>query len=267
MESYPALVNILHYINTFEWVPGTTALSSPQTPLIATCVYLIGLLVIPRLMKDREPYKLTAVVAAHNLLLCLWSLVMFLAIAYYIAGWAWSGGLYRIVCDPGNLLGKGPHMFWYYIFYLSKFYEFLDTLSLLLRKKKPIFLHTYHHVITLWLVWTTLTYSFSVQWSDITANAFVHIIMYYYYYLMEKGVQVWWKKYITKIQIIQFVVDMSLHFMWYYYSQIEGHTCAGDLYIYHFGNFVIMSFLLLFIKFYYDSYKRRGTLQHAKKAA
>jgi len=264
MDINTTTANIFRFINNFEWVQGTTFLSSTQAPLIGTCVYLIGLFVIPRVMKNREPYKLTSIVATHNLFLCLWSLLMFSAIAYHIAQFALQGGLFRVVCDPGYQLSKGPHMFWYYIFYLSKYYEFFDTLFQLLRKKKPIFLHTYHHVTTLWLVWVTLTWSFSVQWSDITANAFVHVFMYYYYYLAEKGIQVWWKKYITKIQIVQFVVDMSLHFMWYYYAQVKGHDCSGDIYIYHFGNFVIMSFLLLFIKFYIDSYKRRSSVQQKK---
>lgn len=39
-------------------------------------------------------------------------------------------------------------------------------------------------------------------------NAFVHIILYLYYYLAALGPEVqkhlWWKKYVTKMQLIQF---------------------------------------------------------------
>jgi len=164
----------------------------------------------------------------------------------------------RIVCDPEYLLATGPQVFWYYVFYISKFYEFFDTLFQLLRKKQPIFLHTYHHVITLWLVYSTLSTKFTIQWMDILANAFVHVLMYYYYFLAERGIHVWWKKYITKIQIVQFVMDISTHIMWYYYVKVALYDCSGreNVWVYHFANFVIGSFLVLFIKFYYDAYKK-----------
>lgn len=145
---------------------------------------------------------------------------------------------------------------------MSKYYEFVDTLFQLLRKKDPIFLHTYHHVITLWLVYTTIDTHFAVQWVDMTANAFVHVIMYYYYFLSEHGIQVWWKRYITKVQIVQFVVDITAHFIWLYYK--GSCNCSGEMWVYYFGQFVIGSFLLLFIKFYYDSYKRAAAAKKKK---
>lgn len=51
--------------------------------------------------------------------------------------------------------------------------------------------------------------------------------MYYYYYLAERGVFVWWKKYITKVQIVQFIFDIVTHFMWYYYAKIAVYGCSG----------------------------------------
>lgn len=252
-DSFAALQ---HYIHTFDWVPGVTPLSSINAPIIATIVYILGLYIVPVILKDRPAYRLSGWVAAHNLLLCVWSLIMFVAITYYIALWALRGGFFRIVCDPDELLATGPHVFWYYIFYISKYYEFLDTLLQLLRKKQPILLHTYHHIITLWLVWVCLDSKFSLQWSDIIANAFVHIPMYYYYYLSERGGTIWWKKYITRVQIVQFVLDMSVHILWFYWTKVVGYNCSGTMWVFLFGNFVIMSFLLLFIKFYVDAYKK-----------
>jgi len=252
---------LLHYINNFEWVTGVTPFSSISTPIYASIFYIAMLYVVPWFMKDRPAYRVTRWVAAHNLFLCLWSLTMFVAITYHIASWWIRDSLFRIVCDPGEILDKGPHVFWYYVFYWSKFYEFFDTLLQLLRKKQPIILHTYHHLITLWLVWVCLNAKFTLQWSDIIANAFVHIPMYYYYYLSEKGVHIWWKKYITRVQIVQFVLDMSLHVLWYYWAKVVGFNCSGadKMWVFAFGNFVIMSFLLLFIKFYADSYKKKKT--------
>lgn len=258
---HPFLTDPVDFIHNFSFEQGSTALSSLSTPVIATCIYLVGLHVVPWLMKNREPFKLKGIVAVHNLILCVWSLAMFSAITYYILLWVIRDSMFRVFCDPGYLLAKGPQVFWYYVFYISKFYEFLDTLFQLLRKKQPIFLHTYHHVITLWLVYITLSTKFTIQWTDIVANAGVHVVMYYYYYLAERGIFVWWKKYITKIQIVQFIFDIVTHFMWYYYAKIAVYGCSGVEWVFHFANFVIFSFLVLFIKFYYDAYKKKSQLK------
>lgn len=53
----------------------------------------------------------------------------------------------------GNLLRshdnacQGPLFFWSYIYYLSKYYEFLDTVILALKGKPLSFLHVSHHAL------------------------------------------------------------------------------------------------------------------------
>jgi fatty acid elongase 3 len=257
MDLPDLLRSIQDYAATFRWTPGVTPFSTFYAPLIASIIYIIGINVLPRLMEKRPPVKFTFLLAFHNLFLSGASLVMLCAIIYYLIPIYQKEGNEGILCDSQNRLSKGNHVFWYYLFYLSKYYEFFDTLFQILKKRKLIFLHTYHHVITLWLVFFTLTYEFSVQWCDITANALVHTFMYYYYYLTERGKRVWWKKHITKLQIIQFVIDITSHMAWYYYNATTPGGCTGPVWVFHFANFVIGSFLLLFIQFYIGSYKRQ----------
>ena len=91
----------------------------------------------------------------------------------------------------------------------SKYYEFIDTFLLVLKKKPLKFLHVYHHIVTLYLVFVALATNATFGWVLMIANCFVHTIMYSYYALTNLGRRPWWKKYLTKLQIAQFFVDMT----------------------------------------------------------
>lgn len=68
-----------------------------------------------------------------------------------------SAILLTIFCRSGRLF------FWYYIFYLSKVYEFVDTWIQLLKKREPPFLHVWHHCTTFLLCWVMFTLETSIQ--------------------------------------------------------------------------------------------------------
>lgn len=254
------------YIDNFEFVPHKTPIASIYHVAGAVAIYLLTLWVLRLWMSTRAtPFKLRRVGAMHNLILSGFSLVTLVVILYhFIPIWS-SRGTFAIACDPNkDIYTRGPVLFWFYLFYLSKMYEFLDTVLQVLRKKNLLFLHVYHHCITLLLCWVTIVEGNPMQWADITANLFVHVIMYYYYYKTELGHRVWWKKYITVIQIIQFIWDMSWHLGWYFVKiKLPPNTCAGTMFGFHFSNFVICSFLALFVHFFIQTYLKKG--KEAKK--
>ena len=72
---------------------------------------------------------------AHNLILSVGSLVMFLGTSLELLN-RWSKDMNGdwFFCEDPNAAAVGPLYFWSYIYYLSKYYEMLDTILVLLQK-------------------------------------------------------------------------------------------------------------------------------------
>lgn len=120
-------------------------------------------------------------------------------------------------------------------------------------------LHVYHHAATLVLCWTQLRGETSLQWLVIIINLAVHVLMYAYYALQAIKYDVWWKRYLTIIQITQFIVALVVCIAIYgtYLAQLFGITgwkCHGDFFSATFAIIILSSYLVLFILFYNKTY-------------
>lgn len=224
----------------------------------AIVAYLVTLGVLRMYMANRKRLELTWIVPLHNFFLSALSLVMGVASIYY---------LYQIFstssdagndffCDTNRRMIKSPYNFWFYVFYLSKYYELLDTVIIVLKKRPIIFLHIYHHIITMVLVFVMFDRDVAVRWLPMVANSFVHVPMYYYYAASAIGINIWWKKYITVMQIWQFVVDLVGNSTTYYYIN-KGITCSCTLESWIFGQSILLSFLILFLNFFRKTYAEK----------
>ncbi|KCV68713.1 hypothetical protein H696_05001 [Fonticula alba] len=236
-----------------------TLLHEPKYPIIATLGYVLMLIFLPMVMKNRQPLNLKWVMVIHNWILSTGSLVMTIGMLKEVALYALKNPQWvHLTCDPNYTHRASTNLFfWYYIFYLSKMYEFIDTAILILRKKNVIFLHWYHHIITLWLCWVCLDVDLGIQWFSSASNTLVHVFMYYFYASQTLNIQVSWKKHLTTLQIVQFVLGISSNLSWAYFTIIKGITCSGNWFSFWFGKFVLVSFLVLFIQFYRRSYKKK----------
>lgn len=58
----------------------------------------------------------------------------FLTMTFQVVPLALEMGFEGIACDSAVRSPKTPLYFWYWVFYLSKMYEFIDTAILILRK-------------------------------------------------------------------------------------------------------------------------------------
>lgn len=90
-------------------------------------------------------------------------------------------------------------------------------------------------------------------------NATIHCFMYYYYALRAsgKGENIWWRKYLTMGQILQFVLDgiTSLPYLAIAYM---GVPCRGTMRAWVVAFIVGMMLLALFNNFFVQSYTAKG---------
>lgn len=158
-------------------------------------------------------------------------------------------GYTLLPCEPYNAT-KPPIGAVLWFFYVSKILDFADTVFIILGKKwkQLSFLHVYHHV-TIFLVSSTKKKQMpqdccvgwpegclptpsspnQVYWLNLNAgydgdtyltvilNGAVHTIMYTYYFLSMHTKDIWWKRYLTLFQIIQFLTmnaQVSKHWLW-----------------------------------------------------
>ena len=78
--------------------------------------------------------------------------------------------------DMGRLWNRGLAFFGW-IFYLSKFYEVVDTAIILAKGKKSSTLQTYHHAGAMLCMWAGIRYMASPVWVFALVNSGIHALM------------------------------------------------------------------------------------------
>lgn len=191
----------------FRFEHGVTPLSTTTAALTWIALYYIVIFGGRELMRGRAPFKLQTAFIIHNWYLTVISGSLLVLFAQQLVPQLWRKGLYENICGRSGWTDKLVVL--YYLNYLTKYLELLDTVFLVLKKKPLTFLHTYHHGATALLCYTQLVGETSVSWVPITLNLTVHVVMYWYYYQSARSIRVWWKQYITILQITQFVLDLG----------------------------------------------------------
>lgn len=259
-----------HFVpSQFEFVEGETFLSTFPPVAITIALYYIIIFGGQAIFRkfDLQAWKLNFLFQLHNITLTLISLTLLLLMIEQLVPIIYHHGLFYAICNENAW--TQPLVTLYFLNYLTKYLEFIDTLFLVVKRKKIIFLHSYHHGATALLCYTQLIGKTSISWVVISLNLAVHVVMYFYYFLAARGIRVWWKQWITNGQITQFVLDLTFI---YYAAFIKvrndfgffgcgDHTCidcVGTTLATWAGLSIISSYLLLFILFYIDIYIKKG---------
>jgi hypothetical protein len=78
--------------------------------------------------------------------------------------------------DRGRFWNEGL-AFYGWLFYLSKFYEVLDTLIILAKGKRSTTLQTYHHAGAMMCMWAGIRYMSPPIWMFVFVNSAIHAMM------------------------------------------------------------------------------------------
>nr|APH81340.1 elongase1 [Paracyclopina nana] len=225
-------------------------------PTFLTCSAYVYIVKVagPRFMKDRKPYNINTFLVYYNALQVVLSTYLFVNLCR--AGWLSD---YSFRCQPVDYSDSPKALLMLhccYIYYLSKFLEFIDTFCFVARKKfnQVSLLHVVHHGIMPMSVWPGARYVPGGHASFFgLLNVFVHMFMYFYYMLAAMGPKyqkyTWWKRHMTNLQMIQFVGIMVHGFQLVFYDDCD----FPWQFSYYIGAHAVL-FFVLFSEFYINNY-------------
>jgi len=177
----------------------------PEVPLALVILYLVGEFALGKVLKSMKVAMkgglFSSLVTFHSAALTFYSLITFVHILPLVLSSANEIGWEATYCDRDGKLWNAGVGFWGTLFYLSKFWEFLDTVIIVLKGKSPSFLQVYHHAGNPFVTHSKLILCFldvgvviamylmvaSRETGGIFTitilNSFIHTLMYAYYTL------------------------------------------------------------------------------------
>ncbi|XP_037299463.1 elongation of very long chain fatty acids protein 7-like [Manduca sexta] len=223
--------------------------------LIVLVTYLVLVVkFLPAIMKNRPAYKLNNLLLFYNAFQVLFSAYLVFIYTRYILR-------YNVIttrCPKDQDLQEVINEI--YPYFIAKHLDLLDTVFFVFRKKdnQITFLHLYHHTTMVGWTWFHLMYHPTDHFVVVgMLNSFVHVLMYAYYGISALGPKyakyVWWKKHLTKVQLVQFILVVShLHY------QQKLTPCPLPNAFHYYCMALIYSFFALFMNFYIRSYQSRN---------
>ncbi|KAH8312870.1 hypothetical protein KR044_013388, partial [Drosophila immigrans] len=244
--------------------------SSPWPMFFIISSYLLFVLKLGRILMDRrKAFDLRRVLKIYNLMQVLFNSIIFLGVIYYLIAFKPHNLSCLTVMAPDNPLKNTDRML-SYAYYINKFVDLLDTVFIVLRKsyKQISVLHLLHHL------YMPIAGYFIIRFSGFgghiivtgVLNLFVHIIMYGYYYIVSQNPDIkpnlWWKQYITILQLVQFVI-IFVHSFW----TLAQPKCQVSRFIIYMTIFMSIIMFTMFTNFFMHAYLSPKRTKVADKQA
>lgn len=228
-------------------------------PVVFMCLtYLAYVKAIgPAMMRDRKPYELKSFIRFYNLLMVIWN---GLGVYFWIKHL--NFGLDAWGCRPIDnkdtsdsamrLITVG------YVFLISRLVEFVDTVCFVLRKKSRQIsgFHVFHHFSVPIAVWFFVKFAPGGNSAIFPiVNTVIHTIMYSYYFLAtyeSARPYLGWKKYLTQMQIVQFLI-MIVHSS----QPLFVSNCSFPKVFLYVNILFSCIFIYLFATFYIENYGKK----------
>lgn len=251
------------YYYTYSWTPDPRTQNLPLkgsfiSSIVTVSVYvLLALTWGPKFMKSRDPIKPKRLMMAYNLLQVV--VCSYVFIESGLAGWFFD---YNWNCQPHDLSYRPKTLRMVavvYMYYLTKILDFTDTVFLVLGKRwsSVSLLHVLHHSLMFLCSWQGVHFTPAGHLNfPVVVNSFVHVLMYSYYFLAALGPAIqpylWWKKYLTTIQIVQFLI-VFMHTMQIFFFDCPDVPKGFAMYM----CFGAQLFTGLFVDFYIHEYRSK----------
>lgn len=216
--------------------------------------YLVSIFLIRQFMKIRSPFRLNGIFFWWNLALAIFSISGSIRVLPVFAFNLTLNGIFGFTCHYPDF--HQIFVFWVWLFVFSKVLELGDTIFVLFRKKNLLFLHYYHHSVTLIVTWILAKEPNSLSLWYASVNFLVHAFMYTYFALCLLK----WKiprivaMLITSLQFIQMLVGLSLtaliiiaKYRQYNCQTPSSQVMTATLVMY-------LTYVVLFGKFFLDKY-------------
>ncbi|XP_078620241.1 very long chain fatty acid elongase 6-like [Branchiostoma floridae x Branchiostoma japonicum] len=264
----PSYAGLYPYLQRFErdfdYQGAMEWMDTNWTQCVHWCVFYVLMIVLgQRWMQNRTKYTLRGPLIGWNLLLGMFSVLGTIRFVPPLVSDVREHGFEWTLCSATWYRDPVLHL-WGSAFAFSKVLEFGDTVFIILRKQKLIFLHWYHHVTVLFYVWLSYKEQLAGGRWFIALNYGVHATMYMYYAARAAGIYIPRKvaMVITSSQTLQMVIGCVINYVSYkllFVDKVPG--CSASLTNIVVSSVMYFSYLLLFLHFFYGAYVRKSKLE------
>ncbi|XP_067613823.1 very long chain fatty acid elongase F-like [Eurosta solidaginis] len=242
-------------------------------PYLLTNIFYVLLVfkIGPWFMKNRQPYNLKPVLRYYNIGQIVYNAIVS-AMAFYLYVIKRPMPITCMIILPIEHPLKDIEGLVSALYVINKFIDYFDTIFFVLRKsyKQITFLHVYHHIMMTSLSLLYIKYSGGGGHASMIGilNTITHVFMYSYYLMSstrpEMKSSLWWKKYVTRLQLVQFVLIL-IHQAW---PLVIQPSCDYPKLLSVCSCFQALLMLYLFGSFYINTYIKnpKKNLAHEAKA-